>query len=119
MTRGHPVLCSLFRGNDKPSREKTGEFVADKTENADGILPIRRYDAQTRHPACLFCIHFQPTMVSYALFVAFFAKNGIIEGVRLALGDLLFANESMMRLLICLFSIVDIINLELLIVLVR
>lgn len=55
-------------------------------------------------------------MVSYALFVAFFAKNGIIEGVRLALGDLLFANESMMRLLICLFSIVDIINLELLIV---
>lgn len=54
-------------------------------------------------------------MVSYALFVAFFAKNGIIEGVRLALGDLLFANESMMRLLICLFSI-DIINLELLIV---
>lgn len=48
MTRGHPVLCGLFRGNDKPSSEgaKGGRKGSPSTrqEMPAGILPIRRYD---------------------------------------------------------------------------
>jgi len=72
MTRGHPVLCGVFRRNDKlrvfrgaEERERKRKNDADDNDDNDdrlvatvagnvAFIPIRRYDTPKRSAACSF-----------------------------------------------------------------
>lgn len=53
MTRGHPVLCSLVRGNDKPTGQRDREVR--RRRDRKSRLGFYLYGVMTRTPAFFAC----------------------------------------------------------------